>query len=255
MRLGRSANPALNKNTFANVAVTDSDNVMTLQGAVTKIAILFLILLASSVYTWRMFFQAASAEAGFTAVMPFAIGGAIGGLVLGLITVFAKKAAPILSPFYAIAEGLFLGGISAGIESRYPGIVLQAVALTMGILVLLLLVYKTGIIKVTNKFRLGVVAATGAVFLVYMVSWIMSLLGFQGMGFIHSGGWLGIVISLVIIVIASLNLILDFDFIERGAESGAPKYMEWYAAFGLMVTLVWLYLEILRLLAILAGRD
>ena len=187
------------------------------------------------------------------AVMPWMIGGAIGGFVVALITVFKKTWSPITAPIYALLEGLFIGCISSTFEARYPGIVIQAVGLTFGTLFGLLVAYKTGIIKATENFKLGVVAATGGIALIYFVSIILGFLGI-GVPFIHESGLLGIGFSLFVVVIAALNLVLDFDFIEHGAEQGAPKYMEWYAAFGLMVTLVWLYIEILRLLAKLRDR-
>jgi uncharacterized YccA/Bax inhibitor family protein len=152
-----------------------------------------------------------------------------------------------------VAEGLFLGGISSIFEAQFPGIVIQAVGLTLGTLVGLLFAYKSGLIKVTENFKLGVAAATGGIFLIYMASFVLGFFG-VGIPFIHESGLIGIGFSLVVVVIAALNLVLDFDFIERGAEAGAPKYMEWYGAFGLMVTLIWLYLEMLRLLAKLRSR-
>ncbi len=185
--------------------------------------------------------------------MPWVIGGAIGGLIVALVTVFKKTWAGITSPVYALLEGLFLGGISAIFEAQYPGIVIQAVALTFGTLFSLLLAYKSRLIKVTENFKLGVAAATGSIFLIYLANMLLGFFGIH-MPFIHESGIIGIGFSLVVVVIAALNLVLDFDFIENGAASGAPKYMEWYAAFGLMVTLIWLYLEMLRLLAKLRSR-
>jgi uncharacterized YccA/Bax inhibitor family protein len=187
------------------------------------------------------------------AVMPWMIGGAIGGFIVALITVFKKTWSPITAPIYALLEGLFIGGISSIFEAKYPGIVIQAVGLTFGTLFGLLVAYKTGFIKATENFKLGVVAATGGIALIYFVSFILGFFG-VGVPFIHESGLMGIGFSLFVVVIAALNLVLDFDFIEHGAEHGAPKYMEWYAAFGLMVTLVWLYIEILRLLAKLRDR-
>jgi len=188
------------------------------------------------------------------AAFPWMIGGAIGGLIFGLITAFKPTAAPYTAPVYAALEGLFLGGISALFELMYPGIVVQAVALTFGTLGALLLAYTSGLIKPTENFKLGITAATGAIFLVYMVSMVMNMFGSGGIGFIHDSGPIGIGFSVVVVIIAALNLVLDFDFIESGAKRGAPKYMEWYGAFGLLVTLVWLYLEILRLLSKLRSR-
>jgi uncharacterized YccA/Bax inhibitor family protein len=176
------------------------------------------------------------------------IGGALGGFVVALLTVFKKTWAPLSAPIYALLEGLFLGGISAVFERSYPGIAVQAVSLTFAVMFVMLLAYKFGVIRATRGFKLGVIAATGGIALVYVVNMVMSLFFHTNMSFLYSSTPLGIGISLVIVVIAALNLIIDFDMIETAARMGAPKYMEWYGAFGLMVTLVWLYLEILRLL-------
>ena len=186
-------------------------------------------------------------------VLPWIAGGAIGGLIVAIITVFKKHWSYVTAPIYALLEGLMLGGISAMMEAIYPGIVFQAIALTFGVLFSLLFAYKTRLIKVTENFKLGVAAATGGIFLIYLVSWIAGMFG-TGIPYIHESGLIGIGFSLFVVVIAALNLVLDFDFIEKGAENGAPKYMEWYAAFGLMVTLIWLYIEILRLLTKLRRR-
>ena len=247
----RTANPALNTKTFRNLPIaTDTDQVMTIQGTVNKTGIMLLLLIISASWTWGKFFSWGGNAA---AVYPWMIGGAIGGFVVAMATVFKKHWAGITAPIYAILEGLFLGGISAVFESMYPGIVMQAVTLTFGTMFTLLFAYKSGLIKVTENFRLGLVAATGGIFLVYMASFILGFFGIN-MPFIHESGLLGIGFSLFVVVIAALNLVLDFDFIENGAEAGAPKFMEWYAAFGLMVTLIWLYVEILRLLAKLQRR-
>jgi uncharacterized YccA/Bax inhibitor family protein len=257
----RTANPALNKNTFANLryaGYADQTQQMTLQGTVNKTLIMLALLLISASFTWRMFFSALSAgnpAAGAQAVMPWMIGGVIGGLVVALITIFKKTASPITAPIYALLEGLFLGALSSLMEARFPGIVIQAVALTFGTLFVLLFLYKSRIINPTENFKLGVVAATGGIFLVYLVTFILRLFGVGYISFIHGNGTIGILFSLFVVVIAALNLVLDFDFIETGCQQGAPKYMEWYGAFGLMVTLVWLYVEILRLLAKLQSRD
>lgn len=255
MAIARTANPALNKNTFVGFRAASTDSVMTIQGTVNKILIMLLLVVAGALYTWRLAFAAIEADSleASRAILPWMIGGGIGGFVVAIITVFKRTWAPVTGPIYAILEGLFLGGISAMFEFQYPGIVIQAVALTMSILFALLMAYKSRLIKPTQNFRLGVFAATGGVMLLYVLSFILNLFGVP-VGYLHGNGWLSIGISLVIVVIASLNLVLDFDFIEQGAESSAPKYMEWYAAFGLMVTLIWLYIEILRLLAKLASR-
>jgi uncharacterized YccA/Bax inhibitor family protein len=179
--------------------------------------------------------------------------GAIAGFVVALITIFNKKVAPFTAPLYAVCEGVFLGAVSSMFEKQFPGIVFQAILLTFGTLGSLLLAYTSRLIKVTENFKLGVVAATGGVALFYLVSMIMGFFGVQ-MPMIYGSGLVGIGFSVVVVIIAALNLVLDFDFIEQGAEQGAPRYMEWYAAFGLVVTLVWLYLEILRLLSKLNRR-
>ena len=240
----RTANPALNAKTFESVSsdTYDYDHQMTLGGTVNKSGILLLVLIAAASYTWE------KATAQDAAVMTWMFGGLIAGLILALITVFKKTAAPVTAPLYAAAEGLFLGGISALFETMYPGIVMQAVAITFGTLFTLLLAYKSGLIKATENFKLGVAAATGGVLLFYLATFVLRLFGVST-SFMMGGGLLSIGISLVVVVIAALNLVLDFDFIEEGCEQGLPKYMEWYAAFGLMVTLVWLYIEILHLLS------
>lgn len=246
----RTANPALNAKTFTGLRVRDESRMMTLQGTVHKTGLLLLLVLIGAWWTWKMFFTAQNPAV----VYPWIMGGAIGGLVAGLVTTFKKEWAGVTAPIYALLEGLMLGGISSIFEAMFKGIVIQAVGLTFGTLFCLLIAYRSGMIRATENFKLGVVAATGGIFLVYMATWILGFFGI-GMPFIHENGIIGIGFSVFVVVIAALNLVLDFDFIEHGAESGAPKYMEWYAAFGLMVTLVWLYVEILRLLAKLRSRD
>lgn len=254
----RTANPALNDNVFAQArtgALAPPDR-MTLVGTVNKTGVLVLLALLTAALPWMAYFRSVGPEGGLGnpgIVMPWMIGGAIGGLVCALVLVFKKTWAPLLAPAYAILEGLFLGGISAMYQAKYAGIVVQAAGLTLFTLLALLVVYKSGLIKVTDNFRLGVAAATGGIFLLYMVGMVLSFFG-KGIPLIHESGIVGIGFSLFVVAIASMNLVLDFDFIERGSETGAPKYMEWYAAFGLMVTLVWLYLEFLRLLAKLNDR-
>ena len=223
---------------------------MTLSGTVNKTGILLICVVASAAWTWN---RALNSE-NPAMVMPLVALGAIGGLVVALVTVFKKEWAAITSPLYALLEGLVLGGVSATLEVRYPGIPMQAVALTFGTLFALLLAYRSGLIRVTERFRLGVVAATGGIMVFYLVTMV---LGFFGIRFtsVYGASPLGIGISVVIVIVAALNLVLDFDFIESGVRAGAPRYMEWYGAFGLMVTLIWLYLEILRLLTKLRSRD
>jgi uncharacterized YccA/Bax inhibitor family protein len=246
----RTANPALNSATFTGLDYTpDSTNVMTIQGTVNKTAWLLFCLLLTSSWTWNKFFETGNPSA----VGIWILTGALGGLVVALVTIFKKNWAPVTAPAYAALEGLFLGGISSLFELKFPGIVIQAVGLTFGTLFCLLMAYKSGLIKATENFKLGVVAATGGIALVYFISMILGIFGVN-MHILYGSGMIGIGFSLVVVVIAALNLVLDFDFIEHGAQSGAPKYMEWYGAFGLMVTLIWLYIEILRLLSKLRER-
>lgn len=239
----RTANPALNAKAF-DIA-REEGRVMTIEGAVSRTAMLLALLFASTMLTWNP----AHPQAGSSWIL---IGG-IAGFIVALITIFNKKAAPVTAPLYAVCEGLLLGGISSYYAAQFQGIVLQAVLLTFGTLGALLLAYRSRLIKVTEKFKLGVFAATGGICLFYIVSLVMGLFGFQ-MPMIWGNGPVGIGFSAVVVVIAALNLVLDFDFIEQGAARGMPRYMEWYAAFGLIVTLVWLYLEILRLLSKLNRR-
>jgi uncharacterized YccA/Bax inhibitor family protein len=177
------------------------------------------------------------------------LGGLVGGLVVALVTIFKKEWSPISAPIYALLEGLALGGISAIFDKSYPGIAMQAISLTFGVTFVMLLAYKFRIVQATRGFKLGVIAATGGIAIVYLISMVMSLFFHTQMSFLYAATPLGIGISLFVVIIASLNLIIDFDMIETGARMGAPKYMEWYGAFGLMVTLIWLYMEILRLLS------
>ncbi|TNJ34986.1 Bax inhibitor-1/YccA family protein [Arenimonas terrae] len=251
----RSGNPALNDNTFLDIGSGElvsraPGEVMTLGGTVNKTGFMLLLLVATAAYTWSLY-----TPENPGAVMPWLLVGGIGGFIVALVTVFKKTWSPVTAPLYAALEGLFVGAVSAMFEAKFPGIVMQAVMLTMGVLAALLMAYKSGLIKATENFKLGVVAATGGIFLLYLVNMGMRLFGFEGFGFIHESGAMGIAFSVFVVIIAALNLVLDFDFIESGAEAGAPKYMEWYGAFGLVVTLVWLYLEILRLLAKLQSRD
>ena len=220
---------------------------MTIGGTVNKAFMTLAILIGAAIVSWTMYFNGYS-------VGGLIIGGAIAGLVLALIISFKPTTAPYLVPVYAIAEGLFVGALSANYEALYYGITLQAALLTMSVFVALLLAYKSRVIQATQNFRLGVFAATAGIALMYLLSFVLSFFGIT-VPYLHDNSLIGIIISLVIVVVAALNLVLDFDFIERGAEQGAPKYMEWYGAFGLMVTLVWLYLEMVRLLAKLRSRD
>lgn len=258
----RTSNPALSEKTFENYARAGhfdgvandagSARVMTVEGTVNKTLILLMLTIAAASYTWSQLLNPGG-NPGFAG--PLAIGGAIGGFIVALVTIFKPSASPITAPVYAVLEGLFLGAISAAFNRAYPGIVPQAVALTFGTLFVLLTAYRTGFIRATESFKRGVVAATGAVMLVFVVHLVLRLFG-SSLPFVWGGGLFGIGFSLVVVVIAALNLVLDFDLIEQGARHRAPKFMEWYGGFSLLVTLVWLYLEILRLLSKLASsRD
>lgn len=248
MALARTANPTLNETAFRNYRVHTAES-MTIGGTVNKTALLVVIALLSAYFTWSRFISTGSLQA----IQPFILIGILGGFIIALVTVFKKTFAPVGAPLYAVAEGLALGGISAIFEKSYPGIAVQAIFLTFGILLALLLAYKSRLIRATENFKLGVFAATGGIAIVYLLNFVMGFFGAR-IPYLFDSSPLGIGISLFIVVIASLNLVLDFDFIEEAASRGAPKYMEWYAAFGLMVTLVWLYLEILRLLSKLRER-
>lgn len=246
MALFKSGNPALSDNQFKMVAQT-GEQVMTARGAVNKTFGLLAIVLLMGSFSWN--YAANNPELAQT----ISIGGAIAGFITALVIIFKQTTAPYLAPLYAIFQGLFLGAISMFFDNMFEGIVMQAIMLTVGVLLVMLSLYKTGIIKVTEKFKMGLLAATGAVVLIYGLTFLLSFFGVQ-IPYIHGSGTVGIIFSGVVIVIASLNLVLDFDFFEKGEKMQLPQYMEWYGAFGLMVTLIWLYLEILRLLAKLRSR-
>jgi len=239
--LMRTSNPALNEKVFRDqVAIGDT---MTLQGTVNKTGLLLLCVVATAAWTWGLSHSEAPGAA-----LPWMLGGVFGGFAVALVTIFKKEWSPITAPVYALLEGLALGGISAIFERMYPGVAMQAVGLTFGTLFVMLLAYKTGMIRATQKFKLGVIAATGGIAVLYIVEMVLGLFHVT-VPAINGSGPLGIAFSLFVVVVAALNLVLDFDLIETGVQGGAPKYMEWYGAFALMVTLIWLYLEILRLLA------
>ncbi len=250
----QSGNPALNKNTFLDAAsgavMSHGDQVMTLNGTINKTGLLLVLAVVGAMFSWGQFHGPES----LSAMSPLMIGGAIGGLILAMVTIFKKTWAPVTAPLYALVEGVFIGALSAIFEMRYPGIVMQAVGLTFGVMAAMLVAYRSGLIRATEKFKLGIVAATGGVFLLYMANIVMGFFG-HSMGFINGSSGMGIAFSVVVVVIAALNLILDFDMIEQGVSARAPKYMEWYSAFALVVTLVWLYLELLRLLSKLQSRN
>ena len=258
MPLFKTSNPALGSKTFEEAArgvgrfggALDVTDRMTLNGTVNRTGILLLCALATASYTWYSFMQTRD---------PGSIGGlltlgVIGGLIAAMVTIFKTSWAPVTAPIYALFEGLFLGGISAFLELRYPGIAMQAVGLTFGVLMTMLVVYASGMIRVTNKLRIGIIAATGGICLFYLMEMILGLFHMNFIA-VNGSGIVGIGFSLFVCAIAALNLVLDFDFIEQGVNYGAPKYMEWYGAFGIMVTLVWLYVEILNLLSKMRSRN
>ncbi len=246
----RSGNPVLKDSTFLDLSsgsmVAGDAGAMSLNGTVNKTGLLLLMTVLTAAFSWSQTMTASGEVA--PGAMIYVLGGAIGGFVLALVTVFKKEWSPVTAPAYALVEGLFLGAISAIYNHMYEGIVMQAVLLTFGTLFALLFAYRSGLIKATENFKLGVVAATGGIALIYIATMVLGLFGIN-IPYIHDSGLIGIGFSLFVVVVAALNLVLDFDFIESGVEAGAPKYMEWYGAFGLIVTLVWLYVEFLRLLA------
>lgn len=238
-------NPVLSEKAFANLRVAGP--VMTLDGVAFKSGVLLLLACGAAGFSW------VSCVANPALVLPLVFGGMLGGFLMALALCFKKEWSPVLAPAYAVLEGLFLGGISLLFSQRYQGIAFQAAALTLGVLAVMLVLYRFRIIRATEKFKLGVVAATGAILLLYLVSSVMGLFG-KSIPFLQDSSPLSIGLSLVIVGVAALNLILDFDFIENAVRSRAPAYMEWYCGFALLVTIVWLYLEILRLLAKLNDR-
>ena len=245
--LMRTSNPALNEKAFkGQVAYGEA---MTLQGTVNKTGLLLLFVVAAAAWTWGLSHSQAP-----EAAIPWMIGGILGGFIVALVTIFKPNWAPLTAPLYALLEGLALGGISAMFERTYPGVAMQAVGLTFGTLFIMLLAYKTGMIRATQGFKLGVIAATGGIAILYLLEMVLGGFFHIQVPAINGSGVVGIGFSLFVVVIAALNLVLDFDMIETGVRNGAPKFMEWYGAFGLMVTLVWLYLEILRLLGKMRRR-
>jgi uncharacterized YccA/Bax inhibitor family protein len=248
-----SGNPALNANTFqgfegmqvaTDVAAREAlHGTMTLEGTAVKSGVLAVLVMVSALFVYAVLFVGRGEY-----VMPLFFVGFVGGLVMAIATILKKNWAPVTAPMYAVLEGFVLGVVSLLFEAVFPGIVFEAVVLTMSVLGAMLLCYYTGLIKPTENLKLGIFAATGGIFIFYMIAFVMGFMGFR-VPLIYDTGPFGILFSLIVVGIAALNLVVDFDFIERGVEMRAPKYMEWYAAFGLMVTLVWLYLELLRLLA------
>jgi len=256
MALMKTSNPALSDKTFRDLSgsqyggAIDATNRMTLNGTVNRTGILLVCAFATAAWTWHMFTQSRD----MADVAPLLLVGVFGGFICAIVTIFKKEWSAVTAPIYALLEGLFLGGVSAVFDLRYPGIAIQAVGLTFGTLFVLLLAYSSGMIKLNDKMRLGIVAATGGIAVFYLLQMVLGFFGFHFIT-INGSGPIGIGFSLFVCAIAALNLVLDFDFIEQGVNFGAPKYMEWYGAFGIMVTLVWLYLEILRLLSKMRSRN
>lgn len=255
MALFKSGNPALSEKKFSSTVLADTlnyDQAMTVQGTLQKFGFMFLMVMGTAYYSWKEF-----ADGGN--VMPLILTGAIGGLITAIVIIFKKEWSPFLAPLYALLEGLFLGAVSAmyndAFAGKAPNLVVNAVGLTFAVAIAMYLLYSFKIIKATEKFKSVIVAATVGIALFYVLVLILRAFGVQEMSFLHEGSALGIGFSLFVVAIAALNLILDFDMVEKGVEMGAPKYMEWYGAFGLLVTLVWLYLEILRLLSKLSSRN
>ena len=255
MAIFKSGNPTLSEKRFNSTVlgdVSDYENAMTVKGTLQKFGFLFLMVLGTAFYSWKEF-----AEGGN--IMPLVYTGLIGGLITAIVILFKKEWSPYLAPLYALLEGLALGGISAVFNNSFaaaaPNIVITAVGLTFGVAMAMYFLFSFKIIKATEKFKSVVIAATMGIAIFYLIVFALQMFGMENMPFLHEGSIMGIGFSLVVVTIAALNLILDFDMIEKGAEMGAPKYMEWYGAFGLMVTLVWLYLEILRLLGKISGRN
>jgi uncharacterized YccA/Bax inhibitor family protein len=255
MALFKSGNPALSEKRFQDTVLTDiitHENAMTVKGTLNKFGFLFLMVLGTSFYSWKEY-----AEGGN--VVPLMWTGALGGLVVAIVITFKREWSPYLAPLYALLEGLFIGAISAmynfAFAEKAPNIIINAVGLTFGVAVAMYLLYSFKIIKATEKFKSVIITATVGIAIFYVIVMVLRLFGFDNMPFLHEGSLLGIGFSLFVVTIAALNLILDFDMIEKGTEMGAPKYMEWYGAFGLMVTIVWLYIEILRLLSKISSRN
>jgi uncharacterized YccA/Bax inhibitor family protein len=252
MALFQSDNPTLSQKIFSRSLSQSDAGVMTVRGSIGKFGFLLFMVLAAASYTWYLYYN--NQQQTMVTLMWVGI---IGGLISVLAICFKPTLAPYLSPAYGILEGFFLGAISAvlndAFSERYPGLVMQAVGLTFGVALAMFLLYNFRVIKATEKFKSTIFAATAGIAIFYVITLLLRVFGVN-IPFMYDSSLLGIGISLFIVAIAALNLIIDFDMIEKGAELGAPKYMEWYGAFGLLVTMVWLYIEILKLLSRFAGR-
>lgn len=256
MSLFKSGNPTLSEKKFRDtvipINVTD-ENAMTIKGTLNKFGFMLLMLMGSAFYSWKEF---VSSHGTSSNLMLMIIGGAIGGFIIALIITFKREWSSYLAPLYAILEGFFIGTISAMYNEAYAGLVLNAVGLTFGVGIAMYALFSFRIINATEKFKSVVITATVGIGVFYLIVMILHAFNINQMSFILTeGGTFGIIFSLFVVTIAALNLILDFDMIEQGANMGAPKYMEWYGAFGLMVTFVWLYLEMLRLLSKISKRN
>jgi uncharacterized YccA/Bax inhibitor family protein len=247
----RTANPTLIDDNYTSRGYIPVAKAMTIQGVIIKSAVLLLLVLLSAAWTWSQFVKSGGEASSVSTWMTV---GAIGGLILAFATVFKPAWSAITAPIYAVLEGFVIGGLSALMEQAFPGIVMQATLLTFGTLAAMLAVYQSGLIRVTEGFKMGIMAATGGIAIAYLISWILSFFNIQ-VPFIYGNGIGSILFSLFVVIVAALNFVLDFDFIEKGARRGIPKYMEWYSGFALMVTLIWLYIEFLRLLAKMRSRD
>ena len=245
MSLFKSSNPTLQEKMYQGTILEgiSTGEEMTVKGTMNKFGVLMLLMIASTLFAWSQFYKGSDPK-------PLMLIGVFGGLGLALIMMFKKQWAPVIAPAYAILEGLFVGSISAMYDYAYPGLPTQAVALTLLVTLIMFVLYRYRIIKVTKKLRAVVTVATAAIAIFYLIQWITYLaMGSPIGGFTNAATPLGIGFSILVVGLAAFNLLLNFDTIEKGVELRAAKYMEWYSAFGLLVTIVWLYLEILRLLS------
>lgn len=259
MNITQTSNPAFGRKIFSSVSgVYSESESMTVRGTINKSLVMFFLVVASAFFVWQKFFagfNSTDPSLAVSSVRGYMLIGGFGGFIVAMIASFAPRKSAFFVPIYAILEGMFLGGLSATFEAMYPGLVIRAILLTFSVFFSMMIIYRQQIIKVTSKFRRGLTAAIGGIALVYLISWISSLFGYN-FGFIYGNGTTALIFSIIVVGIAAFSLLLDFDFIEKNATMGVPKYMEWYSAFGLMVSLVWLYVNMLRLLAIFSSsRD
>ncbi|MBW8686503.1 Bax inhibitor-1/YccA family protein [Chitinophaga rhizophila] len=243
---GSGSNPILTERNLQQAGSQSSEGTMTVNGTIGKMAFLLLLVVASAVYAW-------GAPARNQNILPLFYGGLIAGIVIFLIIMFKKEWAQYLAPAYALAEGFTLGIISVIFNNLYDGIIAQAVGLTFGVFTAMLILYRTGIIRVTERFKSIVFTATAGIAIFYLLAWVLGMFNIR-IPFLHEGSTIGIIFSLVVVTVAALRLTIDFDFVYQGVQQRAPKHVEWLASFGMLVTLVWLYLEILNLLAKLNRR-